>query len=286
LLELDEAQIALRAKKAGGGRPFCRSFLGVQLDVGDGRDGVLAFTSRSIAPALTAFDREFVRAVAAFTEGSIARLREKNHLQGLANFDTLTALPNRLLLADRFTQAIAISKRRAENVAVYYIDVDKFKSINDAYGHHVGDEVLRTVARRLLKACRESDTVARLGGDEFIVLRSGPTNGVPSEALAARLHEAFEAPCNIEGLQLKISIGIGISIYPQDGIDQVALLGRADAALYAAKARGAGSIRRYGVAPRAGGILAASLARRFSAKPAKMHRPSPPARSPGAADIR
>jgi diguanylate cyclase (GGDEF)-like protein len=268
------------------GAPFFRSFLCVPLAVANAGDGVLIFTSRSVAPALTAFDREFVRAVAEFTEGSIARLLEKNHLQGLANFDTLTALPNRLLLADRFAQAIAISKRRAEHIAVYYIDVDKFKSINDAYGHHVGDEVLRTVARRLLKACRETDTVARLGGDEFIVLRSGPTSGAPSEALAGRLHEAFEEPCDIEGLQLKISIGIGISIYPQDGTDQVTLLGRADAALYAAKARGAGSIRRFGVVPRAGGAFAASLERRFSAGPAKIHRHSLPARSPGPADIR
>jgi diguanylate cyclase (GGDEF)-like protein len=268
LLELDAAALEERATNSGAERAFCRSFLGVPLHVEGGRTGVLGFTSRSGVAALTDFDREFVRAVAEFTEASIARMLENIHWQGLANFDALTGLPNRLLLEDRFTQAIVAAKRRGEHVAVYYLDIDKFKGINDAYGHHVGDEVLRTVARRLLEACRASDTVARLGGDEFIVLRSGPMGGTRPEALAARLHAAFEAPCEIEGSPLKISIGIGISLYPQDGADQVTLLEHADAALYAAKARGAGSIRRFGAAPRAaGGVLAASLERRFSNRP-------------------
>jgi diguanylate cyclase (GGDEF)-like protein/PAS domain S-box-containing protein len=263
LLELDTAALEERAAHSGAGRAFCRSFLGVPLRVEGGRTGALGFTSWSVPAPLTDFDREFVRAVAEFIEASIARTLVTTHLQGLANFDALTALPNRLLLEDRFTQAIVAAKRRGERVAVYYIDVDKFKGVNDAYGHHAGDEVLRTVARRLLEACRASDTVARLGGDEFIVLRSGPGNGTPPEALAARLHAAFAAPCEIEGLRLKISIGIGISVYPQDGADQVTLLQRADTALYAAKARGAGSIRRFGALPPAAGVLAESLGARF-----------------------
>jgi diguanylate cyclase (GGDEF)-like protein/PAS domain S-box-containing protein len=263
LLELDAAMLEERAARSGGRRAFCRSFLGVPLRVEGGRGGALAFTSRSVPAPLTDFDREFVRAVAEFIEACVARTLVTTHLQGLANFDALTALPNRLLLEDRFIQAIVAAKRRGEHVAVYYIDVDKFKEVNDAYGHHAGDEVLRAVARRLLAACRASDTVARLGGDEFIVLRSGPGNGTPPEALAARLHAAFEAPCEIEGLHLKISIGIGISIYPQDGADQVTLLQRADIALYAAKARGAGSIRRFGAHPPAAGVLAASFRARF-----------------------
>jgi diguanylate cyclase (GGDEF)-like protein len=172
------------------------------------------------------------------------------------------------LLSDRFTQAIATALRRGEHLAVYFIDVDKFKAINDTHGHHVGDEVLRTVARRLLQACRASDTVARLGGDEFIVLRTAPPKAKP-EALAARLRAHLAAPFDVEGLQLGVSVGIGISVYPQDGKDERTLLESADAALYAAKACGAGSIRRFGVEDWARALSAVGLDRRpLPAEPA------------------
>jgi diguanylate cyclase (GGDEF)-like protein/PAS domain S-box-containing protein len=263
LLELGEAALKLRAAAAGEAPAFCRSFLGVPLDLEPGRRGALGFASRSATVPLTDFDREFIRAVGKLAAVSIERATEDKRLQGLANFDALTALPNRLLLSDRFKQAIAAAQRRGEPLAVYFIDVDKFKVINDTHGHHVGDEVLRTVARRLLKACRASDTVARLGGDEFIVLRTGPPKAQP-EALAARLRAELEAPFDIEGLHLKVSAGIGISVFPQDGQDERELLESADSALYAAKACGAGAIRRFGVEAWAGALSAAGLDRRPS----------------------
>jgi diguanylate cyclase (GGDEF)-like protein/PAS domain S-box-containing protein len=262
VFEAGDAALQLRAKTEGGKPAFCRAFLGIALE--GGRGDALGFASSSVRPPLTEFDREFVRAIAELAAVSIERMLEDEHLQGLANFDALTGLPNRLLLNDRFKHAIRTAGRRLEQLAVYFIDVDKFKIINDTHGHHVGDEVLRTVARRLVGACRSSDTVARLGGDEFIVLRTGPSSAGEPEALAARLRAALEAPCEIEGVPLRISVGIGVSVFPEDGRDQTTLLERADTALYAAKACGAGSIRRYGAATplSAAALLAAGIERR------------------------
>jgi diguanylate cyclase (GGDEF)-like protein/PAS domain S-box-containing protein len=263
LLEADAAAFEQRSRPGGAARAFCRSFLGVPLDIQSGRYGAFGLASRAVTVPLTDFDREFVRAAAELVAICIERGIEDRHLQTLAHYDALTALPNRLLLSDRFESALAAAKQRGEQVHVYYIDVDNFKTINDTYGHHAGDEVLRTVAGRLLKACRESDTVARLGGDEFIVLRTGPSIAGP-EALAARLRAQVEAPCEIEGFDLKFSVGIGISAFPEDGCDEAALLASADTALYAAKASGAGSIRRFGAEAPARVELAASLKRRFA----------------------
>jgi diguanylate cyclase (GGDEF)-like protein/PAS domain S-box-containing protein len=261
LLEAGGAELKLRS--AGEGSAFCRSFLGVPLEIESGRYGAFGLASGTGTVSLTDFDREFVRAIAELAAISIARGIEERRLQGLAHYDALTALPNRLLLSDRFRIAIATALRRGEQVYVYYVDVDKFKLINDTYGHHVGDEVLRAVAGRLLKACRECDTVARLAGDEFIVLRTGLSCGAP-EALAARLRAAIEIPCEIDGLALSFSVGIGISAFPQDGSDEATLLERADTALYAAKASGPGAIRRFGAEPPPRADFAESLKRRFA----------------------
>jgi diguanylate cyclase (GGDEF)-like protein/PAS domain S-box-containing protein len=263
LLEAGGAELKLRSRSAGEGSAFCGSFLGVPLEIESRRYGAFGLASRAPTVPLTDFDREFVRAVAELAAISIERGIEERRLQALAHYDALTALPNRLLLSDRFKTAIATAQRRGEQVHVYYADVDKFKLINDTYGHHVGDEVLRAVAGRLLKACRESDTVARLGGDEFIVLRTGPPGAAP-EALAARLRAAIEIPCEIDGLVLRFSIGIGTSAFPQDGSDEATLLECADAALYAAKASGPGAIRRFGVKPPPRAEFAESLKRRFA----------------------
>jgi diguanylate cyclase (GGDEF)-like protein len=261
MLEADAAALKVRSDAVGGAPAFCRAFLGVSLDVESGRYGALCFASGSATAALTDFDREFVRAVAELAAVSIQRANEDKRLVGLAHFDVLTGLPNRLLLDDRFKQAIATAQRRGEPLTVYYIDVDKFKAVNDTHGHRIGDEVLRAVAARLLQACRASDTVARLGGDEFVVLRSGPFAASRPDELASRLRAALEAPCDIEDLHLKLSAGIGISVFPQDGNDELTLLESADSALYAAKAGGAGSIRRFGVEGWAGALSAAGLDR-------------------------
>ncbi len=225
---------------------FFRSFVGLPLDVGTRRLGVLGFATHLEVLPLSDFEREFLRSTAELVSANIERLDEEKRLQGLAHYDALTGLPNRRLLSEQFERDITVAKRCGEQIAVYFIDVDKFKSINDAHGHLVGDEVLRTIARRLLKACRTSDTVARLAGDEFVVLGAGRMSGSRSRALATRLRTALEAPCEIEGLRLCVTVGIGISVFPADGCDQLTLLKKADNALYAAKAAGRGSIRQFG----------------------------------------
>jgi diguanylate cyclase (GGDEF)-like protein/PAS domain S-box-containing protein len=262
VLEFDEAALEQRAAESGAGRAFCRSFLGVPLDIESGRYGLLAFVNRSATVPLTDFDREFVRSLAELVAVSIERAEHERRLHGLAHFDELTGLPNRLLLKDRFAQAIATARRRREQLAVYFVDLDKFKEINDTYGHSVGDEVLKIVARRLRKACRESDTVARLAGDEFIVVRPGAAIGAHAEAAAARMREELEAPCEVEGIPLQISACIGISIFPKDGKDQRTLIESADIALYAAKACCGGAIRLYGTSTKAGACPEACVERR------------------------
>ncbi len=280
LLEAGDAALTARACAAGGAPAFCRAFLGVPLESDGGRYGALVFSSRSIGVELTAFDREFVGAVSELAAASLERASEEKRLQGLAHFDALTGLANRLLLSDRFKRAIANAQRRGEELAVYFIDLDKFKAINDTHGHRVGDEVLRVVARRLLHGCRANDTVARLGGDEFIVLRSGPRNEAGPRALAVRLLADLRAPCDIEGLHLELSVGIGISLFPQDGNDERTLLESADTALYVAKASGPGSIRRAGCDTAAGNAHSPNLARRprldvggLQATPSPLRRP-------------
>jgi diguanylate cyclase (GGDEF)-like protein/PAS domain S-box-containing protein len=261
LLEVGDAALRLRSKGADRAGAFCRSFVGVPLADESGRRAALGFSSRSPTAPLTDFDRDFVRAVAELAAVSIERAIEEEHLHGLAHLDALTGLPNRLSLSDRFKQAIATAERRGEQVGVYFIDIDKFKTINDTHGHHVGDEVLRAVARRLRKAARETDTIARLAGDEFVVLQPGLTSGAKPEALASRICTEFEAPWEIAGLHLQVSACIGISLYPQDGNDERSLLESADIALYAAKARGEGSYRRYGATTQIGASPAARLER-------------------------
>ncbi len=262
LFEEDAAGIARRSAEAGASRAFCRSFVGVPLDVGSRRFGALGFASRSVTEPLDEFDREFLRSVAELVSANAERVSQERRLQGLAHYDALTNLPNRRLLSERFERGLESARRRGENLAVYFVDVDKFKAINDTHGHLVGDEVLRTIARRLLKACRSSDTVARLGGDEFVVLQSGTLSGSRSEVLAARIRAQLEAPCDVEGLTMTLSIGIGISVFPRDGCDQRTLLRNADAALYAAKAAGPGSIRPFGAETLAAARLEPSRERR------------------------
>jgi diguanylate cyclase (GGDEF)-like protein/PAS domain S-box-containing protein len=277
LLEAGDAALKLRAKATGQTPAFCRSFVGIALEDESGRRAALGFSSRSPTAPLTDFDRDFVRAVAELAAVSIERAIEEEHLQGLAHRDALTGLPNRLSLSDRFKQAIATAERRGERIAVNFIDIDKFKVINDTHGHQVGDEVLRNVAIRLRMAARETDTVARLAGDEFIVLQPGLANGARPEALASRICAEFAAPWEIAGLHLRVSACIGISIFPQDGKDERSLIESADVALYAAKASGDGSFRRYGVATKLGASPEARLerqARHLAAESLEISRPA------------
>ena len=153
--------------------------------------------------------------------------------------DGLTKLPNRALFVDRLEHGIEQAKRHGWLLAVMFIDLGKFKTINDTYGHDAGDAVLKKIAGRLMKSTRSSDTVSRHGGDEFMYLLTEITDESSVAAIAEKLRKSIQAPCNISVRDLKISpsvtASIGIAIYPQDGTTVDALVSSADQAMYRAK---------------------------------------------------
>lgn len=153
----------------------------------------------------------------------------------LATHCSLTELPNRYLLMDRLENAIASAARSGTGLAVLFIDLDRFKPINDTYGHEAGDLVLRTVGERLKHATRSSDTVARLGGDEFSVLLRGTADPVTIERVAEKIGREVSQPISIDGREVVTRPSIGIALYPTDGETGEALLRNSDAAMYHAK---------------------------------------------------
>lgn len=160
-----------------------------------------------------------------------------NELIKLALQDNLTRIPNRVLLGDRLEQAIHRAERNNGEFAVLFLDLDGFKAINDMHGHHVGDQLLKEVANRLLSNKREGDTAARLGGDEFVLLLE-PCSPETSAVFAQRLIDAIEQPYETSNIPLHISTSVGIAIYPQDGKTEHELMVNADAAMYHAKKQG------------------------------------------------
>jgi diguanylate cyclase (GGDEF)-like protein/PAS domain S-box-containing protein len=170
-----------------------------------------------------------------------SRKRAEARIRYMALHDALTGLPNRILLQDRLTQAIALACRNQERVAVLMIDLDQFKHINDSLGHHVGDGLLEAVSARIKSCLRESDIVARLGGDEFVVVLPAIADSRDIEEVVQKLLAGLLEPFLVEGHHLKISGSIGAGQYPTDGDNPEALLRAADAAMYAAKAKGRGT---------------------------------------------
>jgi diguanylate cyclase (GGDEF)-like protein len=162
----------------------------------------------------------------------------------MGHHDALTALPNRVLFQHRLREAVARS-RRGEPCAVLYLDLDRFKSVNDTLGHPVGDALLQAVTQRVQALVRETDTVARLGGDEFAIVQSSIDQPNDAKALAERLIEGLGQPYDVDGHQLTIGTSIGIALVPNDGIDPDQILKNADMALYRAKADGRSRYRFF-----------------------------------------
>jgi len=158
--------------------------------------------------------------------------------QHLADHDPLTGLPNRRLLEDRLTQALAASQRNRKQTAVVFVDLDRFKSINDTLGHAAGDSVLKEVAERLMKQLRVVDTVCRMGGDEFVVILPEIKRASDAANVAAKILETMAQPFVAEGRELHITTSIGISVFPDDGRDAESLIRNSDAAMYHAKGTG------------------------------------------------
>ena len=162
-----------------------------------------------------------------------------------AHFDSLTSLPNRYLLSDRLERAILVAKRKNEGLGILFLDLDRFKIINDSLGHDVGDELLKVAAQRLQKLGRNSDTIGRLGGDEFIYLAGGLQKPEDSGRIAQKINDAFSAPFVLTNHVLHISTSIGISFYPNDGDTSGQLLKNADVSMYHAKEQGPGNYCFY-----------------------------------------
>ena len=149
--------------------------------------------------------------------------------------DPLTGLPNRALLHDRIDQALARSRRTEETFALLVVDLDGFKGVNDVRGHEAGNEVLRAIARRLESVVRATDTVARVGGDEFVVLSLGTSDDHEAAALVGRLRQAIRRPYRVDGGHVELDASIGWALFPQDGLEPIELLMRADGQMYATK---------------------------------------------------
>ncbi|MGX4640041.1 EAL domain-containing protein [Massilia sp. SYSU DXS3249] len=176
----------------------------------------------------------------------ITRLKEsQDKLDYLAHHDPLTGLPNRLLFQDRLLHAIGRATRESQQLAVMFIDLDRFKNVNDTLGHHVGDELLKQVAAALGKRLREGDTLARLGGDEFIVLLENVTGAHGARQVADKMMGMFEQPFEVAGHELFVTGSIGISLFPEDGLDANLLVRNADVAMYQAKSRGRNGYQFY-----------------------------------------
>ncbi|MGA7980780.1 MAG: GGDEF domain-containing protein, partial [Chromatiaceae bacterium] len=183
-----------------------------------------------------------------------------------AELDALTQLANRTTLLGRFAQVLANARRHGVWFALLFLDLDKFKQFNDAYGHAFGDRVLKLVADRLVSAVRREDTVSRYGGDEFLVLLAELNRPEDARTVAEKLSEALGAPAELDGHVVGLSACVGIAIYPEDGDDFDTLVARADAAMYEAKRQRAGGVAFRGKAPRDGPGLEAQPS-------AAMHQP-------------
>ena len=163
----------------------------------------------------------------------------------LAQHDSLTGLPNRLLFTDRLTQAIALADRHKQQMSVLFLDLDRFKHINDSVGHSNGDRLLKSIAERLLACLRKSDTVCRQGGDEFLVLLAEVAHTSDTALVADKILQALNAPYRIDQHDLHVAVSIGIATYPADGDEPETLVKNADFAMYSAKKEGGSKYRFF-----------------------------------------
>lgn len=193
----------------------------------------------------TEINAEVVRDAQGQTHGLIYVVRDiserkktEERIRHMAQHDALTGLPNRALFSDRLQRALANCTRDQTALALMFIDLDKFKPINDTNGHAVGDLLLKNAAQRMLLCLRDSDTVARIGGDEFVVLLRGATGRLEALAVAEKIRSSLEQPFLLAGHALQISCSVGVALFPEHGQDEITLSKNADLAMYRAKEQG------------------------------------------------
>ncbi|GAC1328422.1 MAG: hypothetical protein NVSMB2_27700 [Chloroflexota bacterium] len=232
-----------------GAQVVCEHLIAVPAQV-EGRIVGVFYVARRADPPFSDFEFEVVQLFISHAAAAI----EKTHLfeqtraseerfQHQATHDPLTELPNRMLLRDRLTQAIAVGTRKRQSVSLIVLDLDRFKEVNDSLGHHAGDRLLKEVSARLQRTLRSADTVARLGGDEFAVVLPD-TDASSAVSAATKLQRALEPPLMLDGCTLSLAGSMGVAAYPEHGADPDTLLRHADVAMYTAK-RARGGLATY-----------------------------------------
>lgn len=225
-----------RERMLGNESPTCYDLRVVR------KDGIVRF-GRMHSSAITWEGRP--AGLVAFSDVTAEKLAEQKVTE-LALHDIITGLPNRLLLADRSHQAIVAAKRQGTGLALIYLDLDGFKSVNDTFGHEAGDDVLKAVAERLRNHTRETDTAARVGGDEFVVLVQNVTDCANAMQIAAKIVAAINHPIVTAAGEHRVGASVGISMFPEDGSNLDCLMRNADQAMYLAKRSGRNNVRCYG----------------------------------------
>jgi diguanylate cyclase (GGDEF)-like protein/PAS domain S-box-containing protein len=220
----------LRAAAAGA----VSNWLGVPLAAPGGALGALAVKG-SPERTYTAQDQELLEFVAAQVATAMERMQLHEQLRYMAQYDALTRLPNRQLFHDRLDSALARADRSGVGFSLLYLDLDKFKQVNDLHGHAAGDLLLHEVAERIKQCVREVDTVARLGGDEFVVLLENMALASDVARVAEKIEQVLARPVTFGSLTLHAALSIGIAIYPEHGNTGAQLLKHADSAMYLAK---------------------------------------------------
>lgn len=214
------------------------SWLGVPLQTAGGTVGALMVKGAPESPAYTTHDQTLLQFVCGPVAAAIERHQLYEQLHSMARYDQLTGLANRMLLQERLQEAVEHAQRHGDKLAVLYLDLDKFKQVNDTLGHAAGDTLLQEVARRLKACVRSSDTVARIGGDEFVVLLERVQADTDAAHVAQAIQTALQVPMQLEEQRWSIGASIGIARYPQDATDLAQLFRHADQAMYRAKRQG------------------------------------------------
>jgi diguanylate cyclase (GGDEF)-like protein/PAS domain S-box-containing protein len=215
--------------------PEALNWLGVPLESASGIIGALVVLSSADNVRFTEQDRELLQFIAVQVAAAVERKRMHSRLEYMAQHDQLTNLPNRTLFLDRLQTALARALRERTRLAVLYLDLDKFKQVNDIYGHTVGDHLLQEVARRLTRCVRESDTVGRMGGDEYTVLLDGIKQFEDAAIVMGKILAALSEPYELAKATLRIVPSIGVAVYPENGEDRAELIRYADNAMYQVK---------------------------------------------------
>jgi diguanylate cyclase (GGDEF)-like protein/PAS domain S-box-containing protein len=235
---LDDGRILGPLQDPADGEPFA-ALIATRITAGENHDGTLSFASHEYKPwPFVAVDSDLVQLMGALVSSAIERGRSRARLQTLAYTDSVTRLPNRPWLIEHLRERLDEARTAGATVGVLFLDLDRFKDINDTLGHESGDRLLEIIGKRLTGAIRSGDRVARMGGDEFVVLALDSPDVQALAALAERIIAAVEEPVHMGGMEQFVTTSIGVASYPTDGEDAETLVKHADVAMYRAKDRG------------------------------------------------